>query len=41
MSMTVLILLLLVGGVVTWQAERINADLPRWVALATVTVTLL
>ena len=41
MSMAVLILLLLVGGIVTWQSERINADLPRWVALATVTVTLL
>ena len=31
-----LILLLLVGGAVAWQSERINPNLPRWVAMATV-----
>ena len=41
MSMLVLILLLVVGGVACWLLERINADLPRWGALATVAVTLL
>lgn len=41
MSMVVLILLLLVGGIVTWQLERIDANLPRWAALATVTLALL
>jgi NADH-quinone oxidoreductase subunit M len=41
MSMAVLILLLLIGGVLAWQAERVDANLPRWVALATVTATLL
>jgi NADH-quinone oxidoreductase subunit M len=39
--MVVLILLLLAGGLVTWQLERINANLPRWAALATVTLALL
>ena len=41
MSMLVLILILLAGGVVTWQLERINPDLPRWAALATVVLALL
>jgi NADH-quinone oxidoreductase subunit M len=41
MSMAILILLLLAGGLVAWQTERVNAGLPRWVALATVTVALL
>jgi len=41
MSMLVLILLLLAGGVLAWQAERINPDLPRWAALVTVVVTLM
>ena len=36
-----LILLLLVGGVIAWQAERWNANLPRWLALATVLLGLL
>lgn len=40
MSMAALILFLLVGGVVTWQLERLNADLPRWGALATVAAAL-
>lgn len=40
MSMAILILLLLAGGVAAWQLERINRDLPRWVALATVTAAL-
>ncbi len=41
MSMALLILLLLAGGVAAWLAERVNADLPRWVSLATVLVALL
>ncbi|MFT4519389.1 MAG: NADH-quinone oxidoreductase subunit M [Halioglobus sp.] len=41
MSMLILILLLLGGGVAAWQVERVSVDLPRWVALATVAVTLL
>ncbi len=41
MSMALLILLLLAGGVAAWLAERINTDLPRWVSLATVMVALL
>ena len=41
MSMVTLIGLLLVGGIVSWQLERIDANLPRWTALATVTIALL
>ncbi len=41
MSMAALILLLLGGGLLAWQAERIHPDLPRWVALATVVGSLL
>ena len=41
MSMATLIMMLLAGGVLTWQSERINPDLPRWAALATVLATLL
>jgi NADH-quinone oxidoreductase subunit M len=41
MSMVVLILLLLVGGLVAWQAERLDTNLPRWVALASVGAALL
>ena len=41
MTMALLILLLLAGGVAAWLVERINADLPRWVSLATVLVALL
>jgi NADH-quinone oxidoreductase subunit M len=40
-SMAVLILLLLVGGVTAWQAERINTGWPPRVALATVCIALL
>ena len=38
MSMAVLIVILLAGGLVTWQLERIDKDLPRWGALVTVVV---
>ena len=31
-----LILLLLAGGIVAWQCERINPDLPRWISIATI-----
>jgi NADH-quinone oxidoreductase subunit M len=41
MSMVVLILLLLVGGLVAWQAERLDTNLPRWVSLASVSAALL
>ncbi|MEJ2530837.1 MAG: NADH-quinone oxidoreductase subunit M [Halioglobus sp.] len=41
MSLVVLILLLLVGGLVAWQAERLDTGLPRWVALASVGAALL
>ena len=41
MSMAALILLLLGGGLLAWQAERVHPDLPRWVALATVSGSLL
>jgi len=41
MSMVVLLLLLLLGGVAAWLLERVHANLPRWVALATVTAALL
>lgn len=40
MSMAVLILLLLAGGLLAWQSERINPNLPRWVALISVVVSL-
>jgi NADH-quinone oxidoreductase subunit M len=36
-----LIVLLLAGGILAWQAERFNPDLPRWVSLAVVAVALL
>ncbi|NCF19092.1 MAG: NADH-quinone oxidoreductase subunit M [Haliea sp.] len=41
MSMLVLIGLLLTGGLVCWLSERLGADTPRWVALASVAVALL
>jgi NADH-quinone oxidoreductase subunit M len=41
MSMVALILLLLGGGLLAWQAERIHPNLPRWAALATVIASLL
>ena len=40
MSMAVLILLLLAGGLLAWQSERINPNLPRWVALISVVISL-
>ena len=40
MSMAVLILLLLAGGVLAWQSERINPNLPRWVSLLSIVVSL-
>jgi len=41
MSMVLLILLLLAGGIIAWQLERIDANLPRWAALVTVLAALL
>jgi NADH-quinone oxidoreductase subunit M len=40
MSLAILILLLLGGGLAAWLAERVNSDLPRWVALVTVNLAL-
>ncbi len=41
MSLAILIILLLAGGVVAWQAERFNRDLPRWISLAAIALALL
>jgi len=41
MSLAVLILILLAGGLFAWQSERLDANLPRWLALATVSASLL
>ena len=41
MSMAILILLLLAGGLAAWWSERISASLPRWLSLATVSLALL
>lgn len=41
MSLSLLIFVPLLGGVVAWLAERMDPDLPRWVSLLTCVVTLL
>lgn len=41
MSLTILLFILLAGGVVAWQAERINPNLPRWISLLTIVIALL
>jgi NADH-quinone oxidoreductase subunit M len=41
MSMVVLIGLLAIGGVICWISERLGPAIPRWVALASVGVSLL
>jgi NADH-quinone oxidoreductase subunit M len=41
MSLAILILILALGGLLAWFSERVNPDMPRWVALATVIVALL
>lgn len=40
MSLVWLVLLPLLGGLVAWAAERVHADLPRWISLLTCAVTL-
>ncbi len=40
MILSALILILLIGGVAAWAAERRHADLPRWIALAAVALEL-
>lgn len=40
MMLTVLILLPVIGGLLAWPAERWHRDLPRWIALAAVTLDL-
>jgi NADH-quinone oxidoreductase subunit M len=41
MSLAYLLLILLAGGVIAWQSERINSELPHWVSLATIALALL
>ena len=41
MSLTVLLLILLAGGLIAWQSERLNTDLPRWISLGTILLALL
>jgi NADH-quinone oxidoreductase subunit M len=41
MSLAYLLLILLAGGVIAWQSERINSELPQWVSLATIVLALL
>ena len=41
MSLVILLLILLVGGVIVWFSERINPDLPRWVSVVTIVVALM
>ena len=41
MSLVILILLLLAGGVVAWRLERLGGHLPRWISLATVVAALI
>lgn len=40
MMLTALILVLVIGGLLAWPAERWHKDLPRWIALAAVTLDL-
>lgn len=40
MMLTALILLPVIGGLLAWPAERRHRDLPRWIALAAVTLDL-
>lgn len=40
MMLTALILVLVIGGLLAWAAERWHRDLPRWIALAAVTLDL-
>lgn len=41
MSLVILLLTLLVGGLLAWQSERVNKDLPRWISLVTIALALL
>lgn len=41
MSLALLIGILLAGGLVAWQTEKINRDIPKWVSLSTITLALL
>lgn len=41
MSLSILLLILIVGGVVAWQTERLHHHLPRWISLATIVMALL
>jgi NADH-quinone oxidoreductase subunit M len=40
MILTWLLVILLVGGVLAWLAERVHRDLPRWIALGSTLTTL-
>ena len=41
MSLSVLLMILLLGGFVAWLSERINTDLPRWTSIATISLAIL
>ncbi|MBR9911129.1 MAG: NADH-quinone oxidoreductase subunit M [Gammaproteobacteria bacterium] len=41
MSLVFLLLILLLGGLLAWLAERVSTELPRWVALASIVTALL
>jgi NADH-quinone oxidoreductase subunit M len=41
MSLAILLGILLLGGIVAWQAERFNSNLPRWISLLTIASALL
>ena len=41
MSLAILLMILLVGGVVAWLTEGLHRHLPRWITLATITLALL
>ena len=41
MSLVIIILILLLGGLAAWLAERANKNLPRWISIGSIAVALL
>ena len=41
MSLSILLMILLLGGFAAWLSERFHADLPRWISIATICIALL
>lgn len=41
MSLSILLLILIVGGIFAWQAEQWHRHLPRWISVATIIMALL